>query len=142
MYPAEKMRDKDWVHKMGHAPSIMDYSRFNYVAQPEDGIAVEDLVPRIGPYDIWATQWGYTPIPDAKTPEDEKPTLDGWAREQDKTPVAALLHRRRSRLRSRRAHRSRGRRRRHQVHRRRPQEPAARGQDAHARHHRQARRTV
>ena len=43
---------------MGHTPSIMDYSRFNYVAQPEDGIAVEDLVPRIGPYDIWATQVG------------------------------------------------------------------------------------
>src|SRR5450755_4608595 len=63
LYPQEKVRDKDWVHKMGHAPSIMDYSRFNYVAQPEDGIAVEDLIPRIGPYDTWATMWGYTPIP-------------------------------------------------------------------------------
>ncbi len=80
------MRDKEWVHKMGHTPSIMDYARFNYVAQPEDGIAVEDLVPRIGPYDIWATKWGYTPIPSAKTADDEKPTLDAWAREQDKTP--------------------------------------------------------
>ena len=80
MYPAEKIRDKEWVHKMGHTPSIMDYSRFNYVAQPEDGIAVEDLIPRIGPYDIWATKWGYTPIPGAKTPDEEKPTLDKWAR--------------------------------------------------------------
>lgn len=86
MYPADKIRDKDWVHKMGHTPSIMDYSRFNYVAQPEDGIAVEDLVPRIGPYDTWATHWGYAPIAGATTPKEEKPTLDKWAREQDNTP--------------------------------------------------------
>jgi hypothetical protein len=86
MYPADKVRDKDWVHKMGHTPSIMDYSRFNYVAQPEDGIAAEDLIPRIGPYDVWATKWGYTPLPGVNTPRDEKPTLDKWAREQDNTP--------------------------------------------------------
>jgi hypothetical protein len=86
MYPADKVRDKDWVHKMGHTPSIMDYSRFNYVAQPEDGIAAEDLIPRIGPYDVWATKWGYTPLPGMNTPRDEKPTLDKWAREQDNTP--------------------------------------------------------
>jgi Met-zincin/Domain of unknown function (DUF5117)/Domain of unknown function (DUF5118) len=86
MYPADKIRDKDFVHKMGHTPSIMDYSRFNYVAQPEDHVAVEDLVPRIGPYDIWATKWGYMPIPDARTSSDEKPVLDKMAREQDSTP--------------------------------------------------------
>lgn len=86
MYPADKIRDKEWVHKMGHTPSIMDYSRFNYVAQPEDGIAVEDLVPRIGPYDTWATKWGYTPISGATTPSDEKATLDKWSKEQDSTP--------------------------------------------------------
>jgi hypothetical protein len=86
MYPQEKVRDREWLHKMGAAPSIMDYARFNYVAQPEDHIPPEDLVPRIGPYDVWAIKWGYTPIPDAKTPDEEKPTLDGWAREQDKTP--------------------------------------------------------
>jgi Met-zincin/Domain of unknown function (DUF5117)/Domain of unknown function (DUF5118) len=86
MYPADKIRDKEWVHKMGHTPSIMDYSRFNYVAQPEDHIAPEDLIPRIGPYDVWATKWGYTPLPNAATPQDEKATLDKWAREQDNTP--------------------------------------------------------
>jgi hypothetical protein len=85
MYPQDKVRDKEWVAKMGHAPSIMDYSRFNYVAQPEDGIPVENLVPRVGPYDIWATRWGYTPIA-ADGPDAEKPTLDKWAKEQDKTP--------------------------------------------------------
>ena len=85
-YPQEKVRDRDWVHRMGHTPSIMDYSRFNYVAQPEDNIDVADLVPGIGPYDVWATAWGYKPIPGAQTPDAEKPTLDQWAREQDTTP--------------------------------------------------------
>jgi hypothetical protein len=86
MYPQEKVRDKEWVHKMGYTPSIMDYARFDYVAQPEDNIAVEDLCPRIGPYDIWATRWGYSPIPAARTSEEEKRTLDTWAREQEQTP--------------------------------------------------------
>ena len=65
---------------MGHTPTLMDYSRFNYVAQPEDNIDVADLIPRIGPYDKWATMWGYKPIPGAHTPDDEKKTLDEWAR--------------------------------------------------------------
>jgi hypothetical protein len=86
LYPQEKVRDREWVRKMGHTPTLMDYSRFNYVAQPEDKIDVADLVPGIGPYDLWATMWGYKPIPNAKTSDEEKPTLDEWAREQDKTP--------------------------------------------------------
>ena len=86
MYPFEKIRDPEWVKTMSHTPTLMDYSRFNYVAQPEDGIAVEDLIPKIGPYDKWATMWGYKPIPEAKTPDEEKTTLDKWAREQDEKP--------------------------------------------------------
>ncbi len=86
MYPPESVRDPAWVATMGHTPTLMDYARFNYVAQPEDGIAVEDLIPGIGPYDVWATRWGYAPIPGAASPDDEKPTLDAWAREQDRTP--------------------------------------------------------
>ena len=86
MYPQDKVRDPAWLKKMGHTPSIMDYSRFNYVAQPEDRIPVEDLVPNVGPYDMWATMWGYKPIPGATTSEEEKATLNQWAREQDKTP--------------------------------------------------------
>ena len=85
-YPQEKVRDAAWVHKMGHTPTLMDYSRFNYVAQPEDNIATADLIPGIGPYDDWATMWGYKPIPGAKTPDEERATLDGWARSQDETP--------------------------------------------------------
>jgi hypothetical protein len=86
MYPAAKVRDAKWVKENGHTPTLMDYSRFNYVAQPEDKIAVEDLIPKIGPYDKWATMWGYKPIPGATTPEAEKKTLDEWARQQDATP--------------------------------------------------------
>jgi hypothetical protein len=85
-YPQEKVRDAAWVHKMGHTPTLMDYSRFNYVAQPEDNIAPDDLIPGVGPYDLWATAWGYKPIPEAKTPDQEKSYLDSWARQQDETP--------------------------------------------------------
>ena len=85
-YGVDKVRDPQWLHTMGHTPTLMDYSRFNYVAQPEDNIALEDLIPRIGPYDKWATMWGYKPIPNAKTPDEEKTTLDAWAREQDAKP--------------------------------------------------------
>ena len=86
MYPIAKVRDPKWVKEYGHTPTLMDYSRFNYVAQPEDGIPVANLVPGIGPYDKWATMWGYKPIPAARTPDDEKKTLDEWARQQDQTP--------------------------------------------------------
>ena len=86
MYTLDQVRDPAWVAENGHTPTLMDYSRFNYVAQPEDGIAVEDLIPKIGPYDKWATMWGYTPIPGATTPDEELPTLDEWARAQDDTP--------------------------------------------------------
>jgi len=85
-YTIEQIRDPKWVKEMGHTPTLMDYSRFNYVAQPEDGIDPIDLIPKIGPYDKWATMWGYKPIPGAKTPDEEKATLDLWAREQDEKP--------------------------------------------------------
>jgi hypothetical protein len=58
--PVEKLRDKEWLAKNGHTASIMDYARFNYVAQPEDSIPQNELLPHIGAYDKWAIQWGYT----------------------------------------------------------------------------------
>jgi hypothetical protein len=85
-YPADSVRSASWVHRMGHSPSIMDYSRFNYVAQPGDSIALEDIVPRIGPYDKFASMGGYKPIPGATTPNAERATLDSWARMQDTIP--------------------------------------------------------
>jgi hypothetical protein len=85
-YPIEKIRDKEWVKKNSHVPSIMDYSRFNYVAQPEDGIDPDDLIPKLGPYDIFSIKWGYTPLPGAKTPDEEKPILNEMCRVQETTP--------------------------------------------------------
>ncbi|HEX2722018.1 MAG TPA: zinc-dependent metalloprotease, partial [Gemmatimonadaceae bacterium] len=85
-YPADSIRSITWLRRMGHTPTLMDYSRFNYVAQPEDSIPPEYLIPRVGPYDKFATRWGYSPIRGAYTPDDEKPTLNSWARQQDSVP--------------------------------------------------------
>lgn len=74
--PVEKLRDKEYQSKYGHTPSIMDYARFNYVAQPEDGVTT--FFPRIGAYDRWAIEWGYKPIFDTKTAEDDKKILNKW----------------------------------------------------------------
>lgn len=86
LYPADSLRSASWVRRMGFAPTLMDYVRYHYVAQPEDRIDVNDLVPRVGPYDLFATMWGYKPIRNVRTPEDEKPVLDSWARMQDTVP--------------------------------------------------------
>lgn len=69
--PVEKLRDKAWVEANGHTPSIMDYARFNYVAQPEDSITRAGIFPRIGIYDKWSIEWGYRWLPQFQTPEDE-----------------------------------------------------------------------
>lgn len=76
--PVEKLRDKAWVEEHGHTPSIMDYARFNYVAQPEDYISEKGLFPRIGDYDKWAVEWGYRLIPGNKTAAEEKSMLNKW----------------------------------------------------------------
>lgn len=60
--PVDSLRSKAFVEANGHTPSIMDYARFNYVAQPEDGISREGIFPRINDYDMWAIEWGYTPM--------------------------------------------------------------------------------
>jgi len=73
--PVEKLRDKAWVEKYGHTASIMDYARFNYVAQPEDRISEKGLFPRINDYDKWAIKWGYQWRPEFKDPYAEKKAL-------------------------------------------------------------------
>ena len=73
--PVEKLRDAEWLKKHGHTSSIMDYARFNYVAQPEDNIPVEYLMPGIGDYDKWAIQWGYSRFAEDLPLEDEKELL-------------------------------------------------------------------
>ena len=86
-YPVDSLRSASFTKKYGTAPSIMDYARFNYIAQPEDkGVS---LMPDIGVYDKHAVKWGYKPILDAKTAKDEKKTLDKWIRDNENS----LMHR-------------------------------------------------
>ena len=73
--PVEKLRDKKWVEANGHTVSIMDYARFNYVAQPEDGVSERGLFPRINVYDKWAIKWGYQYRPEFKDPWKEAKQL-------------------------------------------------------------------
>ncbi|MCK8480790.1 zinc-dependent metalloprotease [Psychroserpens algicola] len=88
-YPVEKLRDAEFTQKYGTAPSIMDYARFNYVAQPGDeGVA---LMPNIGIYDKYAISWGYRPIL-GKTAEEEKPILNQWIMEHAGDPMYRFGH--------------------------------------------------
>ena len=82
--PVEKLRDKNWCKANGHTSSIMDYARFNYVAQPKD--SVKDLFPRIGDYDKWAIQWGYTYFNDTKDAFVEKSILHQLTKEKYANP--------------------------------------------------------
>ncbi|TAK18022.1 MAG: DUF5117 domain-containing protein [Acidobacteria bacterium] len=82
-YTVAQVRDPKWVKDNSFVASIMDDARFNYVAQPEDGMDPNDLIPKIGPYDKFAVKWGYTPVPSATTPGQEKKTLDEIVKEQE-----------------------------------------------------------
>lgn len=85
--PTEMLRNKAFVEGNGHTPSIMDYARFNYVAQPEDNIKSSGIYPRIGDYDKWAIEWGYKVMPEYKSAGAEVPALN-------KMSVARLKDRR------------------------------------------------
>ncbi len=82
--PTENLRNKKWVEENGHTPSIMDYARFNYVAQPEDKISAKGLYPRIGDYDNWAIEWGYRYFPDSKNVASDMVILDKMTTESAK----------------------------------------------------------
>jgi hypothetical protein len=73
--PVDSLRNKNWLEKNRHTPSIMDYARFNYVAQPEDKLPRELLLPQIGDYDIWAIEWGYRWMPQYSTADEESIAL-------------------------------------------------------------------
>jgi hypothetical protein len=89
--PVEKLRDKAWVEANGHTASIMDYARFNYVAQPEDNIGAAGLYPRIGEYDLWSIEWGYKPILD-KDADGEKAVLNEWVKSRYNNPRLRFIH--------------------------------------------------
>ncbi|WP_412466816.1 zinc-dependent metalloprotease [Pedobacter sp. KLB.chiD] len=84
-YPVDSLRSKTFTDKHGTAPSIMDYARFNYIAQPGDGVT--KLHPQIGEYDKWAVKWGYSWIPGNKTAEQEKEILDQWTLKNAGNPL-------------------------------------------------------
>ncbi|MGB0836594.1 MAG: zinc-dependent metalloprotease [Flavobacteriaceae bacterium] len=89
-YPVDSLRSAEFTKEFGTAPSIMDYARFNYVAQPGDeGVA---LMPNIGIYDKYSISWGYRPIPEAATAEDEKETLDAWILKHAGDPLYRFGH--------------------------------------------------
>jgi hypothetical protein len=91
--PVDSLRSRRYVALNGHTPSIMDYARFNYVAQPEDSIAPADLIPRINVYDEWAIEWGYRWFPPFRTVEDELTYMNKWIiQRQAKDPRLFFQH--------------------------------------------------
>ena len=84
-YPVDSLRSATFTKKYGTSPSIMDYARFNYVAQPGDeGVALMPSqwnTPNVGVYDIYSVKWGYKPILDVSV-EEEKSILKSWIKEK------------------------------------------------------------
>ena len=83
-YTTQQLRDPDFAAEHGPVASIMSYGRFNYVAQPGDG--VQRFTPMVGPYDYFAINWGYRPVPGADSPKAEEPTLNEWAAAVSENP--------------------------------------------------------
>lgn len=84
-YHVDSLRSPAFTKKMGTAPSIMDYARFNYVAQPEDGDVA--LMPGIGIYDKWSIEWGYKLVEGAKSSDEERATLNTWVESHAGDPL-------------------------------------------------------
>ncbi|WP_421775460.1 zinc-dependent metalloprotease [Gracilimonas sp.] len=84
-YTVDQLRDPEFTSTHGTAPSIMDYARFNYVAQPGDGVT--NFYPAVGEYDKWVTKWGYTWFPDDMSDEEIEATLNEWTIERADDPA-------------------------------------------------------
>jgi hypothetical protein len=89
--PVNKLRDREWLKIHGHTASIMDYARFNYVAQPEDNVGPEGIYPRINDYDKWSIEWGYKPLP-GMTEQQEKDFLDKLVTKNAENPRLRFIH--------------------------------------------------
>ncbi len=84
-YPVDSLRSATFTCAMNTAPSIMDYARFNYVAQPgDDGVC---FLPGIGLYDKYSIMWGYRPVVDAMSSDAERDSLDRWVRDRYDDPM-------------------------------------------------------
>ncbi|PQJ69588.1 zinc-dependent metalloprotease [Polaribacter butkevichii] len=84
-YPVDSLRSGSFTQKNGIAATIMDYARYNYVAQPGDKNI--RFIRQLGPYDHYAINWGYRTIPNATKSEDEVKTLDKWIEDKADNPV-------------------------------------------------------
>ncbi len=87
--PPDSLRSSTWTHKYGTTPSIMDYARMNYIAQPGDDAY---MFPKVSMYDEFAIEWGYKPIPEASTPDAERPFLETIVRRQEDNPMLLFGH--------------------------------------------------
>ncbi len=83
VFPVDSIRNPDFVERMGHSASSVGRTRYNYAAQPGDNVPPER---RMGLWDAFAVMWGYRPIPDARTPEEELPALNEWIVERSDQP--------------------------------------------------------
>lgn len=87
-YPVDSLRSPSFTQKYGTTPSIMDYARNNYVAQPGDlEKGVNLLPPLIGEYDKYAINWGYRLFPGDLTPEQEQDSLKNMIKEKADNPM-------------------------------------------------------
>ena len=84
-YPVDSLRSGEFTQKNGIAATIMDYARYNYVAQPGDKNI--RFIRQLGPYDHYSINWGYRVIPNIKKPSDETKTLDKWISDKGNDPV-------------------------------------------------------
>jgi len=84
-YPVDSLRSGSFTQKYGIATTIMDYARYNYVAQPGD----ENIrfIRQVGPYDLYAIEWGYRYLPEIGAAEDEKATLNEWIKAHEGDPM-------------------------------------------------------
>ena len=90
-YPVDSLRSKTFARKFGVSPSIMDYARQNYIAQPGDGLEGADFLRQLGPYDHFIINWGYRVLPQAPTAEAERPILNQWIKEKANDPMYRFL---------------------------------------------------
>lgn len=85
-YPIDLISDANWLNSMGHTPSVMNYTRSNNIAQPEDSIPPSLLIQKVGPMDHYNIRWAYTQFPAGTSPKEERAALELIIREQDSVP--------------------------------------------------------
>ena len=84
-YSIEDLRSPEFTNKYGNSSSVVGRTRFNYVAQPEDGDV--KVHRKVGEYDVWSVKWAYRPLPQVDTAEEERPILNEWILERADDPA-------------------------------------------------------